>query len=185
MRRTASALSASASGLHATEIPAMETAMAGVEGSSEGSSSAPAVSIRASGRRVARSAVARSAVARAVAVCSSDSPLPLVPGDLTITSEGSGPATSNQGTLGNSHVNFPACSPAVNRAGNAELDRIQRAGCSEPDLASRMQRGHAHRLIDRHGPRLAHFNGVLQLFSQLGAPIPSETGPSGADGAGS
>jgi len=39
--------------------------------------------------------------------------------------------------------------------------------------------------IDRHGPRLAHFNGVLQLFSQLGAPIPSEAGPTGADGAGS
>jgi hypothetical protein len=26
--------------------------------------------------------------------------------------------------------------------------------------------------IDRYGPRLAHFNGVLQLFSQLGAPLP-------------
>ncbi|MFM7108453.1 MAG: hypothetical protein ACKOZU_07635 [Planctomycetaceae bacterium] len=26
--------------------------------------------------------------------------------------------------------------------------------------------------IDRHGPRLAHFNGVLQLFAQLGAPLP-------------
>ena len=24
--------------------------------------------------------------------------------------------------------------------------------------------------IDRYGPRLAHFNGVLQLFAQLGAP---------------
>ena len=24
--------------------------------------------------------------------------------------------------------------------------------------------------IDRHGPRLAHFNGVLQLFAQLGSP---------------
>ena len=30
--------------------------------------------------------------------------------------------------------------------------------------------------IDRYGPRLAHFNGVLQLFAQLGAPIP-QTGP--------
>ena len=39
--------------------------------------------------------------------------------------------------------------------------------------------------IDRHGPRLAHFNGVLQLFSQLGAPTPAEAGPTGADGAGS
>ncbi|RLS29976.1 MAG: hypothetical protein DWH79_11370 [Planctomycetota bacterium] len=30
--------------------------------------------------------------------------------------------------------------------------------------------------IDRYGPRLAHFNGVLQLFAQLGAapPQPSE-----------
>lgn len=27
--------------------------------------------------------------------------------------------------------------------------------------------------IDRYGPRLAHFNGVLQLFAQLGAPLPS------------
>lgn len=25
--------------------------------------------------------------------------------------------------------------------------------------------------IDRHGPRIAHFNGVMQLFSQLGAPV--------------
>lgn len=24
--------------------------------------------------------------------------------------------------------------------------------------------------IDRHGPRIAHFNGVMQLFSQLGSP---------------
>ena len=39
--------------------------------------------------------------------------------------------------------------------------------------------------IDRHGPRLAHFTGVLQLFSQLGSPIPSEAGPTGSDGAGS
>jgi len=27
--------------------------------------------------------------------------------------------------------------------------------------------------IDRYGPRLAHFNGVLQLFAQLGAPLPN------------
>jgi len=27
--------------------------------------------------------------------------------------------------------------------------------------------------IDRYGPRLAHFNGVLQLFAQLGAPVPN------------
>jgi hypothetical protein len=27
--------------------------------------------------------------------------------------------------------------------------------------------------IDRYGPRLAHFNGVLQLFAQLGAPLPA------------
>lgn len=27
--------------------------------------------------------------------------------------------------------------------------------------------------IDRYGPRLAHFNGVLQLFAQLGAPLPT------------
>ena len=32
--------------------------------------------------------------------------------------------------------------------------------------------------IDRHGPRLAHFNGVLQLFAQLGAPLPSAETPS-------
>ena len=30
--------------------------------------------------------------------------------------------------------------------------------------------------IDRHGPRLAHFNGVLQLFAQLGAPLPPAEG---------
>lgn len=27
--------------------------------------------------------------------------------------------------------------------------------------------------IDRHGPRIAHFNGVMQLFSQLGAAPPN------------
>jgi hypothetical protein len=26
--------------------------------------------------------------------------------------------------------------------------------------------------IDRHGPRIAHFNGVMQLFAQLGSPVP-------------
>lgn len=35
--------------------------------------------------------------------------------------------------------------------------------------------------IDRYGPRLAHFNGVLQLFAQLGAPVPQPPGQS-ADG---
>jgi len=30
--------------------------------------------------------------------------------------------------------------------------------------------------IDRYGPRLAHFNGVLQLFAQLGAPLPQPPG---------
>jgi hypothetical protein len=34
--------------------------------------------------------------------------------------------------------------------------------------------------IDRYGPRLAHFNGVLQLFAQLGAPLPQPEAP--ADG---
>jgi hypothetical protein len=34
--------------------------------------------------------------------------------------------------------------------------------------------------IDRYGPRLAHFNGVLQLFAQLGAPLPQQETP--ADG---
>jgi len=34
--------------------------------------------------------------------------------------------------------------------------------------------------IDRYGPRLAHFNGVLQLFAQLGAPPPQAEAP--ADG---
>ncbi|MFM7206363.1 MAG: hypothetical protein ACKO4T_06830 [Planctomycetaceae bacterium] len=34
--------------------------------------------------------------------------------------------------------------------------------------------------IDRYGPRLAHFNGVLQLFAQLGAPVPQAETP--ADG---
>ncbi|MFM7185682.1 MAG: hypothetical protein ACKO4Z_13050 [Planctomycetota bacterium] len=34
--------------------------------------------------------------------------------------------------------------------------------------------------IDRYGPRLAHFNGVLQLFAQLGAPLPPSETP--ADG---
>jgi len=28
--------------------------------------------------------------------------------------------------------------------------------------------------IDRHGPRLAHFNGIMQLFAQLGAPVQPE-----------
>jgi hypothetical protein len=32
--------------------------------------------------------------------------------------------------------------------------------------------------IDRYGPRLAHFNGVLQLFAQLGAPLPQAETPS-------
>jgi hypothetical protein len=32
--------------------------------------------------------------------------------------------------------------------------------------------------IDRYGPRLAHFNGVLQLFAQLGAPLPHQPGQS-------
>lgn len=32
--------------------------------------------------------------------------------------------------------------------------------------------------IDRYGPRLAHFNGVLQLFAQLGAPLPQPPGQS-------
>jgi hypothetical protein len=31
--------------------------------------------------------------------------------------------------------------------------------------------------IDRYGPRLAHFNGVLQLFAQLAAPQPSAETP--------
>ena len=38
--------------------------------------------------------------------------------------------------------------------------------------------------IDRYGPRLAHFNGVLQLFAQLGAPTPADAGPAGAEGTG-
>ncbi len=32
--------------------------------------------------------------------------------------------------------------------------------------------------IDRHGPRLAHFNGVLQLFAQLGSQPPATETPS-------
>ena len=28
--------------------------------------------------------------------------------------------------------------------------------------------------IDRYGPRLAHFNGIMQLFAQLGAPVQPE-----------
>lgn len=31
--------------------------------------------------------------------------------------------------------------------------------------------------IDRYGPRLAHFNGIMQLFAQLGAPVPPEQAP--------
>ncbi len=31
--------------------------------------------------------------------------------------------------------------------------------------------------IDRYGPRLAHFNGVLQLMAQLGAPLPQADAP--------
>lgn len=34
--------------------------------------------------------------------------------------------------------------------------------------------------IDRYGPRLAHFNGVLQLFAQLGAPLPPADNPTGS-----
>ena len=30
--------------------------------------------------------------------------------------------------------------------------------------------------IDCYGPRLAHFNGVLQLFAQLGAVVPQLPG---------
>jgi hypothetical protein len=34
--------------------------------------------------------------------------------------------------------------------------------------------------IDRYGPRLAHFNGVMQLLAQLGAPLPQpEAQPGG------
>jgi hypothetical protein len=33
--------------------------------------------------------------------------------------------------------------------------------------------------IDRYGPRLAHFNGVLQLFAQLGAPPANSSSPAG------
>ncbi|MEI8227448.1 MAG: hypothetical protein WCH77_04200 [Planctomycetota bacterium] len=33
--------------------------------------------------------------------------------------------------------------------------------------------------IDRYGPRLAHFNGVLQLFAQLGAPLPTSDSATG------
>ena len=34
--------------------------------------------------------------------------------------------------------------------------------------------------IDRYGPRLAHFNGVLQLFAQLGAPLPTGENTAGS-----
>lgn len=34
--------------------------------------------------------------------------------------------------------------------------------------------------IDRYGPRIAHFNGIMQLFAQLGAPLPQEQGPQGS-----
>ena len=33
--------------------------------------------------------------------------------------------------------------------------------------------------VDRYGPRLAHFNGIMQLLSQLGAPLPQQDSPSG------
>jgi hypothetical protein len=33
--------------------------------------------------------------------------------------------------------------------------------------------------IDRFGPRLAHFNGVMQLFAQLGGPLPPADNPTG------
>jgi len=36
--------------------------------------------------------------------------------------------------------------------------------------------------LDRYGPRLAHFNGVLQLMSQLGAPPPQPPTEKPADG---
>jgi hypothetical protein len=31
--------------------------------------------------------------------------------------------------------------------------------------------------IDRYGPRLAHFNGIMQLFAQLGAPGQPDQSP--------
>jgi hypothetical protein len=36
--------------------------------------------------------------------------------------------------------------------------------------------------LDRFGPRLAHFNGVMQLLSQLGAPLPQQPAEKPADG---
>lgn len=36
--------------------------------------------------------------------------------------------------------------------------------------------------LDRFGPRLAHFNGVLQLLAQLGAPLPQPPAEKPADG---
>ncbi len=33
--------------------------------------------------------------------------------------------------------------------------------------------------VDRYGPRLAHFNGIMQLLAQLGAPLPQPDTPAG------
>lgn len=33
--------------------------------------------------------------------------------------------------------------------------------------------------VDRYGPRLAHFNGIMQLLAQLGAPLPPSDAPTG------
>lgn len=33
--------------------------------------------------------------------------------------------------------------------------------------------------VDRYGPRLAHFNGIMQLLSQLGSPLPQQDAPAG------
>ena len=55
------------------------------------------------------------------------------------------------------------------------LDNIAREAAENADDFSDSEYALGE-FIDRYGPRLAHFNGVLQLFAQLGAPLPQQPG---------
>jgi hypothetical protein len=57
------------------------------------------------------------------------------------------------------------------------LDNIAREAAENADDFSDSEYALGE-FIDRYGPRLAHFNGVLQLFAQLGSPLPQQPGQS-------
>ena len=57
------------------------------------------------------------------------------------------------------------------------LDNIAREAAENADCFSDSEYALGE-FIDRYGPRLAHFNGVLQLFAQLGSPLPQQPGQS-------